>query len=190
MATEFYEADKPYVIAFAVDADLTWGEVNPFSITKRKVEGKGTIADFIASLPKTASLEGKITAMNLPGATPDPQKLTNARDALQELADKRQPVLVLSNLFAGYMGIERTEVSESVDGGKSITVRVNLTRIETTTVGTAQIPASKLRSKVKRKSGASKKGGAAKGSKPKSVLAHIDDAVDRGISGALGAGFR
>lgn len=185
MATEFYQVDKPFVVAFAVDADLNWGEVNPFQITKRKVEGSGTIADFIASLPKTASVEGMVTAMNLPGAVTDPQKMTNARDALQELADKRQPVLVLSNLFAGYMGIERTEVSLSADGGKAITVRVNLTKIETTTVGTTEVPASKLRSKVKKKGGAGKKGGAAKGSKPRTTLAKLDDKVDKAISGFL-----
>lgn len=185
MATEFYEVNKPFVVAFSVDADLNWGEINPFQITKRKVEGSGSIADFIASLPKTANVEGVVTAMNLPGATPDPQKLTNARDALNEIADKRQPVLVLSNLYAGYMGIERTEVSQSVDGGKAITVRISLTRIETTTVGTAEVPASRLRAKVKKKGGKGKKGGAAKGSEPRSTLAKTDDAVGKGISSGI-----
>jgi hypothetical protein len=166
MPTELYEVDRPFVVAFAVDADLTWGETNAFQVTRRKVEGSGTIADFVASLPKSASLDGRITAMAVGDALPDPAKLSNARDALNELADKRQPVLVLNNLFAGYMAIERAEVSLSADGGKAIMVRINLTRIDTTTVGTAQVPASKLRSKVKRKAAAGKKGGAAKGSDP------------------------
>jgi hypothetical protein len=185
MATEFYNADDPFNVAFAVDADLVWGETQPFQITKRKVEGSGSIADFIASLPRTANVEGRITAMNLPGATPDPQKLSNARDALQALADKCQPVLVLSGIYAGYLGIERTEVNISVDGGKALTARVNLTRIETTEVGTANVPASKLRAKVKRKAAAGKKGGAAKGSKPPDNRTLSAKLVD-GLGGLFG----
>ncbi len=178
MATEFFEIDKPFVVAFALDADITWGEVNPFETTKRKVEGKGSISDFVASLPKNATVQGVITAMNLNPLVPTTQKLVSARDALEQLADKMQPVLVVNGLYAGELVITRTEVSKSADGGEAINANISLERIETTTVGTANVPASRLRSKIKRKK--NKGGGAAKGSKPTagngSVLSKLFDA--------------
>jgi hypothetical protein len=193
MPTEFFEVDKPFVVAFAMDADLNFTEIDAYQTTKRKVEGKGTISDFVASQPLTATVEGKITAMNLDplsgaGGT---EKLSTARDNIKALAAKAQPVIVINDTFAEYMVITRVERVESADGGKAINLRIALEQLEQTTVGTAQVPASRLRAKVKRKAGAGKKGGAAKGSKPdQSRGAAIDDALNRGVSGMLGGLFR
>jgi hypothetical protein len=168
MATEFYEIDKPFVVAFALDADLNFAEVDAYQTTKRKVEGQGNIADHIASEPLTATVEGLVTAMNLDplSAAGGGEKLVTARDTIKALAAKKQPLLVINDLFAEYMAITRVEGVQSADGGKALRLRIALGQIEQTTVGTAQVPASRLRAKVKRRAAAGKKGGAAKGSKP------------------------
>lgn len=167
MPTEIFEVSNPLAVAFACDADLNWGEVNEYPTTTRKVEGKGEISDFISSKPLIATLDGKVTAMTIDPAPASPQKLVNTKSALQELAAKRQIVLVIGELFNGYLGITRVEIAKGVDDGYSFNAKLTFTEIEQTTTGTAQVPASKLRSKVKKKAGASKKGGASKGSKPK-----------------------
>lgn len=168
MPTELYEGENVFAPAFAFDADLQWAEVSEFEVTDRKVEAKGSIADYIASKPHTATVEGKVTAMTVEPAPPDPQKLVSARDRLVELGDKRAIVLVLSEMFAGYMAIQRVEISKGVDDGGSFTARIALKKIETTTTATAQVPASRLRPKVKRRKGPGKRGGAARGSRPPS----------------------
>jgi hypothetical protein len=189
MPTELFDPQNVFNVAFKVDADINWGEVHAFETTNRKVEGKGTIADFIASRPMTATLEGVVTAMAVGDTPASPQKLVNARDDLIQLANKKQPVLVLNDQFAGYLAITSAEPSVSVDRGKALGVRIAFKQIETTTTATAQVPASKLKAKIKRVGGAGKKGGAAKGSTPseadKSLLARGDDRTGRRISGAL-----
>ena len=166
MPTELFESDNIFAPAFAFDADLAWTNILSFETTKRKVEQKGTIADFIASLPETATIEGKVTAMTISPASPDPQKLVNASDGIKALAAKTGIVLVLSEIYEGYMAITEAVISKSVEDGHSISVRLTLSRIDQTTAATATVPASKLRAKTKRKGGTGKKGGAAKGSKP------------------------
>lgn len=165
MPTEIFEVNNPLAVAFACDADLNWGEVLEFPTATRKVEGKGEISDFIASKPLICTLDGKVTAMTIAPALPSPQKLVNEKSKLQELAKKRQIVLVLGELFDGYLGMTRVEISKGADDGKAFNAKITFTEIETTVTGTAQVPASKLRSKVKRK-GPGKRGGGAKGSKP------------------------
>ena len=169
MPTEIFETNNPLAVAFACDADLNWGEVLEFPTTTRKVERKGDVADFIASKPLIATLDGKVTAMTIAPALPSPQKLVNEKSALQALARKRQVVLVIGELFNGYLGITRVEIAKGADDGKSFNAKITFKEIETTTTGTAQVPASKLRGKVKRKAATGKKGGAAKGSKPAST---------------------
>ncbi len=166
MPTEIFEVGNPLAVAFSCDADLNWGEVLEFPTTTRKVEGKGDIADFISSKPLIATLDGKVTAMTISPALPSPQKLVNEKSKLQELGKKRQVVLVIGELFNGYLGMTRVEISKGADDGKSFDAKVTFIEIETTTTGTANVPASKLRTKVKRKGSSGKKGGAAKGSKP------------------------
>ncbi len=166
MPTELFEVNNPLAVAFACDVDLNWGNILEFPTTTRKVEGKGSITDFISSKPEIATLDGKITAMAIEPAIPSPQKLVNEVSRLKELARKRQIVLVIGELFNGYLAITRVEIGKSADDGKSFNAKITFTEIETTTAGTAQVPASRLRSKVKRKGGSGKKGGAAKGSKP------------------------
>jgi len=166
MATELYRPDSPFDPVFSVDADLVWTDTLAYQVSKRAVEGVGEIADFIAATPRRASLEGTITAMTLAGASVQPQKLTAARDALEQLADQRQPVLVVSNLYTGYLAIERAEVTQSADGGMAIVVRISFVQIKTTETGTAQVPASKLRAKVKRRGATGKKGGSPQGATP------------------------
>lgn len=166
MPTEIFEANNPLAVAFACDADLNWGNVLEFPTTTRKVEGKGDTADFISSKPELATLDGVVTAMTIEPAIPSPQKLANEVSRLKELAKKRQIVLVIGELFNGYLGITRVEIGKAVDDGHSFNAKITFTEIETTTTGTAQVPASKLKSKVKRKAAAGKRGGAAKGSKP------------------------
>jgi hypothetical protein len=180
MPTEIFEVDNPLAVAFACDADLSWGEVSEYPTTTRKVEGKGDISDFISSKPLIATLDGKVTAMTIDPAPPSPQKLANSKAALQELADKRQIVLVIGELFNGYLGITRVEIAKGVDDGYSYNAKITFQRIEQTTTGTAQVPASKLRSKVKRK-GTGKKGGAAKGSKPdnRTLAAKLSDSLGK-----------
>lgn len=179
MPTEIFEATNPFAPAFALDADSSWSEIIPFEATNKKVEGKGTVADFIAARPRQATIEGIVTAMTVAPALPDPQKLVNASDRLKQLAEKKQLVLVLSELFAGYMAIERVEISKAVGDGHSFKARITFKRIELTTVGTAQVPASKLKSKVKRRAATGKKGGSAQGSRPKTAA----------LRGVLGVGL-
>ncbi len=166
MPTELFEAANPFAPAFRFDADMQWTNTLGFEVTKRKVEAKGTTSDYIASLPEEATVEGKVTAMTVSPALPDPQKLVNTSDGLKALAAKKQPVLVLSEIYEGYMAITRVEITKSTEDGHALTIRVQLSVIEQTTAATTEVPASKLRSKVKRKGGTGKKGGAAKGSKP------------------------
>jgi hypothetical protein len=166
MPAEIYEVDNPLAVAFSCDADLNWGEVREYPTTTRKVEGKGEIADFIARKPLLCTLDGKVTAMTIAPAPASPQKLVNEKSKLQALGDKRQIVLVVGELFNGYLGITRVEIAKGADDGKSFNAKITFTEIETTETGTAQVPASKLRSKVKRKAATGKRGGAAKGSKP------------------------
>lgn len=166
MPTELFETNNPLAVAFACDADLNWSEVKEYPTTTRKVEGKGEISDFISSKPLIATLDGKVTAMTIEPAIPSPQKLVNVKSALQELGDKRQIVLVLGELFNGYLGITRVEIAKGADDGHSFNAKLTFMKIEQTTSATAQVPASRLRSKVKRKAATGKKGGAAKGSKP------------------------
>jgi hypothetical protein len=182
MPTEIFEVNNPLAVAFACDADLNWGEVLEFPTTTRKVEGKGDISDFIASKPLIATLDGKVTAMTIEPALPSPQKLVNEKSKLQELGKKRQIVLVIGELFNGYLGMTRVEVLKGAEDGKSFNAKITFQEIETTTTGTAQVPASQLRSKVKRKGGPSKKGGAAKGSAPpdnRTVAAKLQDALGK-----------
>jgi hypothetical protein len=169
MPTELYEATNVFAPAFAFDADSQWTKIIPFETTNKRVEGKGTVADFIASRPKQATIEGLVTAMTIAPALPDPQKLVNMSDRLEQLADKQQLVLVLSELFAGYMAIDRAEISKGTEDGYSFRARITLKRIELTTVGTAQVPASKLKAKVKRRGASGKKGGSAQGGIPKTL---------------------
>jgi hypothetical protein len=180
MPTEFFEVDNPFVVAFAVDADLKFGETWQKEVTKRKIENSGTVSDFIADTPDTASLDGLVTAMAVNPLVPAVNKLTTKRDELKQLIDKNQVVLVLNDRFADYMAITRADVSESADEGKALRVSLALQKMELVTTGTTQVPASRLRSKVKRKAAAGKKGGAAKGSQPttddRSVLAKALDA--------------
>jgi len=179
MPTEIYPADDAFAPGFAFDADLQFGSTFAYQASQRKVEGRGTISEHIASQPKKYTITGIVTAMTVPPATPEAEKLTNAKKRLEEMADKRQIVLVLSDSFSGYLAIERAEVIESVDLGKAIRATVNFTEIVTTTVGTAVIPKSRLRKKVKKKAAPAKKGGAAKGSQPtgksRTGLAYLSD---------------
>jgi hypothetical protein len=179
MPTEIYEVDKPFVVAFAVDADLNWGEVWQKEVTKRKIEGSGTVSDFIADTPDTASLEGIVTAMSTNPLVPEVNKLATKRDELKQLIDKNQVVLVLNDTFAGYMAMTRAEPTKTVDGGQALRVNLTFEKLELVTTGTTQVPASRLRAKVKRKAAAGKKGGASKGSQPstkdRSVLAKALD---------------
>lgn len=180
MPTELFEVNNPLAVAFACDVDLNWGNILEFPTTTRKVEGKGDIADFIAKKPQIATLDGKVTAMTIEPAIPSPQKLVNEVSKLKELGNKRQIVLVLGELFAGYLGITRVEIGKGAEDGKSFNAKITFTEIETTTAATAQVPASQLRSKVKKKGGPSKKGGAAKGSLPKTK------ALALALAGGLG----
>ncbi len=180
MPTELFDPLNPLAVAFACDADLNWGNILEFPTTTRKVEGKGDISDFIASKPEIATLDGKVTAMTIEPAIPQPQKLVNEVSRLKELAKKKQIVLVLGELFNGYLGITRVEIGKSADDGKSFNAKMTFIEIETTTTGTAQVPASQLRSKVKRKGGTSKKGGASKGSKPKTLALQLGLGVGLG----------
>jgi hypothetical protein len=166
MPTEIFDPENIFEVAFRFDADMQWTNTLGFEVTKRKVEQKGTIADYIASLPETATVEGKVTAMTVSPALADPQKLVNTSDGLKALAAKKQIVLVLSEIYEGFMAITNIDITKSVEDGHAITCRIGLTRIEQTTAATTQVPASKLRNKVKRKGAPGKKGGAAKGSKP------------------------
>ena len=136
MPTELFDATDIFLPAFAFDADSQWTKIIPFETTNNKVEGKGSNADFIAARPKQATIEGLVTAMTVGTDLPDPQKLVNMSDRLEQLADKQQLVLVLSELFAGYMGIDRAEISKGVEDGRSFRARVTLKRIEKTTDST------------------------------------------------------
>ena len=180
MPTEIFEVNNPLAVAFACDVELNWGNVLEFPTTTRKVEGKGDIADFISSKPEIATMDGKVTAMTIEPALPSPQKLANEVSRLKELGKKRQIVLVIGELFNGYLGITRVEIGKAADDGKSFNAKITFTEIEQTISATAQVPASRLRSKVGRKGGPGKKGGAAKGSKPKTT------ALKLGLAGGLG----
>jgi hypothetical protein len=166
MPTEIYEVDNPFVVAFAVDADLKWNETIQKEVTKRKIEQKGTVSDFIADTPDVASLDGMITGMAVDPFPPVPNKLANARDSLKQLIDKNQVVLVLNDTFAGYLAITRSDINVSVDEGIALRVSLAFQEMTLVTTGTAQVPASKLRAKVKRKKG--KGGGSGKGGQPSS----------------------
>ncbi len=126
--------------------------------------------------------------MTVDPALPQPQKLVNLKDDLLQLADKRQPVLVLSELFDGYLGIANVQIIKGIEDGHSIRAQIQFQNIETTQTATAQVPAGKLKPKVRRRKGG-KKGGGAKGSKPtgkaKSALAVADDKTGRRISGVF-----
>jgi len=165
MPTELYE-DGKFEPSFKFDADLQWTDTFGFQVTKRRVEGKGNISDFITDDPEVATVDGKVTAMTVPPDLPEPEKLAGARSRLIQLAKKMQPVLVLTELDAAYLVISRVELAKGVDDGHSLRAKVGFAEIETTTVGTVQIPASRLRAKVKRRAATGKKGGAAKGSQP------------------------
>ncbi len=179
MPTEIFEVNNPLAVAFACDVELNWGNILEFPTTTRKVEGKGDIADFISSKPEIATMDGKVTAMTIEPALPSPQKLANEVSRLKELGKKRQIVLVIGELFNGYLGITRVEIGKAADDGKSFNAKITFTEIETTTAATAQVPTSRLRSKVKRKGGAGKRGGAAKGSKPdnRTLAAKLQDSL-------------
>jgi hypothetical protein len=186
MPTEIFEIDKPFVVAFTVDADLKWSETIQKEVTKRKIEKQGTISDFIADTPDTASLDGLVTAMSTNPLVPTINKLPNSRDSLKQLIDKNQVVLVLNDTFAGYMAITRADIGTAVDEGIALRVSLRFQEMTLVTTGTTQVPASKLRSKVKRKKGG-KKGGASKGSQgsgqDKSVLAKLFDGAKINVPG-------
>jgi hypothetical protein len=179
MPTEIYPADDILATGFQFDADLQSTNVLPFQVTSRKVESRGNIAEHIASLPETHNVTGMVTAMNMPPAVPDPEKLANSKKKLKELAAKRQIVIVLSDSYDGELAISRVEITDGADMGRAFKATLGFTLIETTTVGTAEVPASRLRSKVKRKAAPAKKGGAAKGSQPtpkaRTGLAYVID---------------
>lgn len=166
MPTEIYE-DNAFKPSFKFDADLQATETAEYQTTERKVEGKGTISDYIASKPDRYSVEGIVTAMTVDPDLPEAEKLVNAKNRLKQLAAQKKIVLVLTELDAVYLAINRVEISKGVSDGHSFKARVGFIEIETTTVGTAQIPASRLRTKVKRRAATGKKGGAAKPSAPK-----------------------
>ena len=166
MPTAIYEGGNIFAPAFAFDADLQWGETLGYQVTKRKVEGKGEISDYIASDPEIARVTGKVTAMTVEPALPESEKLVSAKERLKQLAQKKSIVLVLSELTAQYLAINRVEFSKGVADGYSFQATIGFIEIETTTVATTQIPASRLRAKVKRRAATGKKGGAAKGSTP------------------------
>jgi hypothetical protein len=170
MPTELYDPNNVFAPAFAFDADLQWAEVHEYELAKRKVEGKGTISDFIASKPESATLEGRVTAMTVDPAPADPNKLVNVRDALVALAAKKADVLVVSELYVGTLVISRAEISKGVSDGHSWNGKISLGKIETTTPGTATVPASRLRAKVKKRAGPPATGGSgATGKKPQST---------------------
>ncbi len=189
MPTEIFEGENIFAPAFKLDADLVWTEVDEFELPARKIESKGTVNDYIAQgKPLQANVEGIVTAMTVDPDLPEADKLNNAKDRLQVLARKREIVLVLSELYAGYLGISRVEIVKGVDDGHSLQARIAFGLIETTVTATAQIPASKLRAKVKRVAATGKKGGAAKPSTPtdasKSVLLKVADKAT-GLLGRL-----
>lgn len=166
MPTEIYPADDVLAIGFQFDADLQSTNSLPFQVTNRKVESRGNIAEHIASQPETHTVTGMVTAMTIAPALPDAEKLANSKKKLKELAQKKQIVVVLSDSFDGEMVISRLAISDSADMGRAFRATVGFTLIETTTVGTAEVPASRLRRKVRRKAAPAKKGGATKGSQP------------------------
>jgi hypothetical protein len=165
MPTEIYE-DNAFVPSFKVDADLQSTETMEFDTTSRKVEGKGIIANYIASKPDRYSVEGVVTAMTVDPDPPEAEKLVNAKTRLKQLAAKKKIVLVLTEMDAVYLAINRVEIAKGVSDGYSFKARIGFIEIETTTVGTTQIPASRLRAKVKKRAATGKKGGAAKPSAP------------------------
>lgn len=166
MPTEIYPADDVLATGFKFDADLQSSNQLPFQVTNRKVEDRGNIAEHIASQPEVYSVTGMVTAMIMPPETPDPEKLANARKKLKELAKRRQIVVVLSDSFDGELAISRVEISDDAKMGRAFKATVGFTEILIAEVGTANVPASRLRRKVKRKAAPAKKGGAAKGSMP------------------------
>jgi len=75
MPTDIYaDVTSLYTPAFTFDADLNWGETFSYEATKRKIEGIGEAADYIAAKGKTATLSGRVTATQLDPLTFKPQK--------------------------------------------------------------------------------------------------------------------
>lgn len=184
MPTELYDPANVFAAAFKWDADLQWSEVHEYDVAKRKVESVGTVNEYIADKPMIATVDGKVTAMTVEPDLPNPNKLISMRDDLVALAAKKAKVLVISELYAGEMVIQRAEIGKGISDGVSFVAKVTLTEITETTVGTVQVPASRLRAKVKKRMGSKSGGSGAGGSKPvQSHLAALDDLSNGAISG-------
>jgi hypothetical protein len=182
MSTSIYENPADLLApSWETDADLNWVETDTYQPTKRKVEGIGTISDFIASMPREAELEGILTAATLDPVTLQPQRLVDLKNKIQALAAKKQVVLVINPDYEGYLAITKVQPKKSAEDGHSLKVSISFQEIERTITATAQVPASKLKPKVKRRAASGAKGGAAKGRAPtpreRTKTATVVDAV-------------
>ena len=146
MPTTIYtDPTSLYSPAFESDADLSWEETFEYQATDRKIEGQGEIADYISKKPKTATLSARITGYAIDPLTYSPQKLVNTRDELEALADKRQLVLVVSELFVGQLAIVGCTITKDVDDGQSFKASLKFKRLEFTSTATAAVPNAVLK---------------------------------------------
>jgi len=170
MPTTLYaDLTSLYTPAFEFDADLNWGETFSYEATKRKIEGIGEAADYIAAKGKTATLSGRVTATQLDPLNFKPQKLSGGRDALEQLCDKRGLVLVVNDMYCGMLAIVEGEVTKGVEDGYSFRASLKFERLVFTNAATTAIPAAALKKAMTaKKAGAQAKRAANAGEKAKS----------------------
>lgn len=154
-----------------------------YNKTKYPVESGGVISDHISTQPPTLQIDGVISAMTLgvtsgissvissgisleslkSGMVGGKQRLTNAKKALEAIADQKAAITVVTGIDV-YEDYTIDELSCSRDNtAEKLTVSISLSKIDKAEAVWAEITRQSTVTKVARKGGVTKKsGGAAK----------------------------
>ncbi len=154
----------PPTIAWEFDGDLRWRENHRWTPTKKRVEGRGKVSDYVAEEPWEGTVTGVVSATQIDPNTleSNPQRqnrLQSARDTLIGIGRKRERVEISSARYTGPVVITGVSIEETAEGGKKLDITISFQEVEGTTPQTATIDASRLRKKVKKRVGAPKGGG-------------------------------
>jgi hypothetical protein len=142
---------------FEFDATLNVSKNRTYTATKRAIENRGDVADHVYRQPFTVSTDGFVAITPISPRryriipTNDPSVLAVMRSQLEELAEQRQLVTLVSDLYAGKVVITSLSFSNSVEDGYSLMTNISFSEIEIAKLETTVVSASRLRPKVKKR---------------------------------------
>ena len=149
--------------AFIFDCELEEQKRIEVEWTEYPIEMGAVVSDYGSVKPKIFTVRGICTATPLDLSIPDPIRLSSISDKLEELAEARQPMTLVTATWVRDVVIESVSELRNVDTGEALEIEVTLRTIFQPVPQVVDIPAELLRADLKAGGTPDPNGGAAAG---------------------------